>query len=133
MGDAAGRELATTARFAQEDAVSELSGRHCVPSRKGMPRLTDADCARLLSELDDWSITAGPRLSRNWKFADFASALAFVNRIGLLADAEDHHPDVTLGWGRVGVELSTHAADGLTENDFILAAKIDDAYCDGAS
>lgn len=98
-----------------------------------MPRLADDACTRLLGQLDGWSITAGPRLSGKWKFADFATALAFVNRIGALADAEDHHPDVTLGWGRVGVELWTHVVDGLTENDFILAAKMDDAYRDGAS
>ena len=71
-----------------------------------------------------WTISAGPRLGKTWKFPDFATALAFVNRIGAIADAEDHHPDVALSWGRVAVELWSHAAGGLTENDFIVAATI---------
>ena len=93
-----------------------------------MPPLTGEIAAKLLAQLDGWSVTDGPRLGKQWKFPDFTTALAFVNRVGALADAEDHHPDVTLGWGRVGVELWTHAAGGLTENDFIQAAKIDDAH-----
>ncbi|MFN2426212.1 MAG: 4a-hydroxytetrahydrobiopterin dehydratase [Candidatus Binatia bacterium] len=108
--------------------MSELSTRRCVPCREGTPPLAAEAAAELLVELDDWSIADGPRLCRRWKFPDFSTALAFVNRIGTIADAEDHHPDITLGWGRVGVELWTHAAGGLTENDFILAAKIDDAH-----
>ena len=108
--------------------MSELSQRRCVPCREGTPPLSADAVGNLLAHLDGWSIAAGPRLTRQWKFPDFASALAFVNRIGAIADAEDHHPDVTLGWGRVGIEMWTHAAGGLTENDFILAAKIDDAH-----
>ena len=112
--------------------MSELSKKRCVPCREGTPPL-DADAAsKLLAELDGWSVTKVPRLTKQWKFADFATALVFVNRIGAIADAEDHHPDVTLGWGRVGIELWTHAAGGLTENDFILAARIDDAHASGS-
>lgn len=107
--------------------MSDLARKHCTPCREGTPPLGDDEAKRLVAGLDGWSIEDGPRLARRWKFPDFATALAFVNRIGAIADAEDHHPDVTLGWGRVGVELWTHAAGGLTENDFILAAKINEA------
>ena len=107
--------------------MSRLSAKRCVPCREGMPSLSSEESEALARELDGWTISPGPRLGKTWKFADFATALAFVNRIGAIADAEDHHPDVTLSWGKVGVELWTHAAGGLTENDFIVAAKIDEA------
>lgn len=96
-----------------------------------MAPLASAEVEALLGQLDGWTVSAGPRLSKQWKFPDFATALAFVNRIGAIADAEDHHPDVALAWGRVGLELWTHAAGGLTENDFIVAAKIDEARAKG--
>jgi len=73
----------------------------------------------------EWSVEEGRRLRREFRFPDFARALAFVDRVGALAEAEDHHPEILLGWGRVGILLWTHAAGGLTENDFVLAAKID--------
>lgn len=107
--------------------MSRLSSKRCVPCREGMPSLSNEEAAALVLELDGWTISAGPRLGKTWKFPDFATALAFVNRIGAIADAEDHHPDVTLSWGKVGVELWSHAANGLTENDFIVAARIDEA------
>lgn len=119
--------LATAARIAQEEPVSRLSSKRCVPCRDGMPSLAADESKALLGELDGWTIADGPRLTKTWKFPDFATALAFVNRIGVIADAEDHHPDIALSWGKVGVELWTHAASGLTENDFIVAAKVDDA------
>ncbi|MFN2377011.1 MAG: 4a-hydroxytetrahydrobiopterin dehydratase [Candidatus Binatia bacterium] len=107
--------------------MSELSSRKCIPCREGMASLAPAAAEDLLRQLDGWTIGEGPRLRKRWSFPDFAAALAFVNRLGALADAEDHHPDIALGWGRVEVELWTHAAGGLTDNDFIVAAKIDDA------
>jgi len=106
--------------------MSELASRNCTPCREGMASLPAAEAQRLLGQLDGWTITPGPRLTKTWKLADFASALALVNRIGAIAEAEDHHPDIALAWGRVGVELWTHAAGGLTENDFIVAAHIDE-------
>lgn len=108
--------------------MSGLAGKHCIPCREGTPPLATEEAEQLLSQLDAWSIADGKRLVRRWKLADFQSALAFVNRIGEIAEAEDHHPDIELGWGRVGVELWTHTAGGLTENDFIVAAKIDRAH-----
>lgn len=107
--------------------VVTLASRSCVPCRDGMPPLQFAEAHALLSQLGGWTIAHGPRLAKVWKLANFAEALAFVNRIGAIAEAEDHHPDIALAWGRVGVELWTHAAGGLTENDFIVAAKIDEA------
>lgn len=123
----AGPALATSRRIAQEGAVEELSSKRCVPCVDGMPALAVVDAEARLGQLDGWAIAEGPRLTKRWAFPDFATALAFVNRVGAVADAENHHPDVTLAWGRVGIELWTHAAGGLTENDFIVAAKVDDA------
>jgi 4a-hydroxytetrahydrobiopterin dehydratase len=126
--DFAAVSLATAARIAQEEGVSRLSAKHCVACREGMPSLSSEESAALARELDGWTISDGPRLGKTWKFPDFATALAFVNRISAIADSEDHHPDVALSYGKVGVELWTHAAGGLTENDFIVAARIDDAH-----
>ena len=102
-----------------------LVGKHCTPSREGTPAIAGHDATSLLAELDGWTIEDGKRLVRSWKLADFRAALAFVNRIGEIADAEDHHPDIELGWGRVAVTLWTHTVGGLSENDFIVAARID--------
>ena len=107
--------------------MSDLARKRCIPCREGTPPLSNEEAARLLADLDGWQITAAPRLAKQWKLEDFRSALALVNTIGEIAEAEDHHPDITLSWGRVGVELWTHTAGGLTENDFIIAAKIDEA------
>ena len=79
----------------------------------------------LAADLSGWEIVSGRSLRKNFKFPNFAAALAEVNRIGAIAEAEGHHPDILLGWGKVQVEISTHAIAGLSENDFILAAKID--------
>lgn len=108
------------------DEMLPLSDRRCVACRPGTPPLTDQEVERLLQEVPGWGRQGPPdQLRRSYRFRDFATALAFVNRIGAVAEAEGHHPEVTLGWGKVDVALWTHAAGGLTENDFILAAKID--------
>ncbi len=81
-----------------------------------------------MSKIPGWQLRPdGKEISRQLKFKNFKDALAFVNRVGELAEAEGHHPDLELGWGRVGVKLSTHAVEGLSLNDFILAAKINTA------
>jgi 4a-hydroxytetrahydrobiopterin dehydratase len=80
---------------------------------------------RLLPAVPGWSVAGGQRIGREFRFKDFRSALAFADRVGAVADAEDHHPDLHVSWGRTGVVLWTHVAGGLTENDFVLAAKID--------
>jgi 4a-hydroxytetrahydrobiopterin dehydratase len=79
-----------------------------------------------------WQVIDGHHLQRQWHCEDFAAALAFVNRIGALAEQQGHHPDLQLGWGRVQVDLWTHAIDGLTTSDFVLAAKIDRLNGDAA-
>ena len=79
-----------------------------------------------LAQLVDWTIIDQHHLGKTYRFPDFATALAFVNRVGALAEAEDHHPDIELGWGRVALKIWTHSIGGLSRNDFILAAKIDE-------
>jgi 4a-hydroxytetrahydrobiopterin dehydratase len=101
-----------------------LAARRCRPLPAGTPALADADCTAFLALLPGWKVAAG-RLRREYRFPDFAKALAFVNAAGAQAEAEDHHPDIALSWGKVGVELWTHSVNGLSENDFILAAKIE--------
>jgi 4a-hydroxytetrahydrobiopterin dehydratase len=103
----------------------DLASRRCVPCRKGTPPLGPDAVAALLPALPAWEAPGGSRLARTFRFRDFAGALAFANRVGALAEAEDHHPDLHLSWGRVRVEFRTHAAGGLTENDFVMAAKVD--------
>ncbi len=103
-----------------------LTHKHCVPCEGGVPRLRGEPAQRLLDELDQWQLADDEHhLRRVFVFPDFATALDFINRIGAIAEEEGHHPDLHLSWGRVEAELWTHAIDGLSENDFILAAKID--------
>jgi len=102
-----------------------LASKHCVPCSGGVPRLTDEEVAPLLGQLDGWEVVGGHHLSKEYKFPNFADALAFVNRVGALAEAEGHHPDIAFGWAYARLQIYTHAIDGLTESDFILAAKID--------
>jgi 4a-hydroxytetrahydrobiopterin dehydratase len=80
----------------------------------------------LLAQLTGWKVADGHHLTKTYDFPDFMSALAFVNTLGELAEDEGHHPDIHLAWGKVGVEIYTHKVNGLTESDFILAAKIDE-------
>ena len=101
-----------------------LASKHCEPCEGGIPPLTGEEISLLLLQVDGWTVLDGKKLKRTYKFPDFAQALAFVNRAGAVAEAEGHHPDLFLTWGKVGVEVWTHAIGGLSENDFILAAKL---------
>lgn len=106
--------------------MEELAKRHCVPCHGGTPRLTGANLTWMATQLGGaWELVGEEKLRRTFRFPDFASALAFVNTVGAIAEAEGHHPDLHLAWGKVVVEIWTHAIDGLSESDFILAAKID--------
>jgi 4a-hydroxytetrahydrobiopterin dehydratase len=106
--------------------MSELAARACVPCHGGVPRLRGAELAGYMTELQpDWSVADEHHLRRSYKFPNFAAALAFVNRVGALAETEGHHPDISFGWGYAEIKIYTHAIDGLSESDFILAAKID--------
>jgi 4a-hydroxytetrahydrobiopterin dehydratase len=83
---------------------------------------------KLSAQLPDWKVVAEHHLTKTFVFPDFKTALTFVNRAGGVAEAEGHHPDLALSWGRVDVKTYTHKIDGLTESDFILAAKIDQEF-----
>ncbi len=105
--------------------MESLASRHCVPCHGGVPRLTGEEVAPLLRQLEGWEVVEGHHLSKEYKFANFAGALGFVNRVGAVAEREGHHPDIAFGWGYARVRIYTHAIGGLSENDFILAARID--------
>jgi 4a-hydroxytetrahydrobiopterin dehydratase len=91
-----------------------------------VPPLEADAIAGFLKELSGWEVVEQHHLEKGYAFDDFAQALAFVNRVGELAEAEGHHPDIYLTWGKVRIQIWTHKIDGLTESDFILAAKIDE-------
>ncbi len=105
--------------------MAELCSLTCVPCQGGVPSLTGAEIAPLLEQLDGWEVVELHHLSKKHTFPDFVTALAFVNEIGAVAEEQGHHPDMYLTWGKVGIDIWTHKIDGLTESDFILAAKID--------
>ena len=105
--------------------MSELSSRTCVPCKGGVPALNGEEIAPLLNQLTDWRVVDNHHLTKDYTFDDFVSALALVNKIADLAEEQGHHPDLLLTWGKVGIKIWTHKIDGLTESDFILAAKID--------
>jgi 4a-hydroxytetrahydrobiopterin dehydratase len=104
--------------------ATPLAQRHSAPVPAGTPPLSPEEIARLQGEVPGWTVQNGHELHRNFRFPDFVKALAFVNRVGEIAEQEQHHPDIGLGWGRVDVTTYTHSVNGLTENDFILAARI---------
>ena len=106
--------------------MARLCDLKCKACRGGVEPLKGEQISPYLEQLDgNWQVEEEKRLVRTFKFPDFAKALAFVNRVGELAEAEGHHPDIYLSWGRVKITLMTHKIGGLWESDFILAAKID--------
>jgi 4a-hydroxytetrahydrobiopterin dehydratase len=110
------------------EARMGLKEKRCVPCEGGMPALDEATTRKLLGQVSGWSTLseAGqPRLRKRFEFVDFLAAMAFVDKVAALAEEEQHHPDFCVHYSRVDVTLWTHAVSGLSENDFILAAKID--------
>ena len=105
-----------------------LAEKHCVPCRGGVPALHGEELQKLREQLPTWQVVNEHHLLKTFSFPDFRAALAFVNRAGEVAEAEGHHPDILLSWGKAEVKIWTHKIDGLTESDFILAAKIDQAH-----
>jgi 4a-hydroxytetrahydrobiopterin dehydratase len=107
--------------------ATDLAARHCAPCSGTVPPLAPDRVRELLGQVPGWKLsTDGKRIARSWRVLDFVTGLDFFRRIGEIAEAEDHHPDLHLtNYRDLTVELWTHAAGGLTENDFILAAKID--------
>ncbi|HWD99734.1 MAG TPA: 4a-hydroxytetrahydrobiopterin dehydratase [Bryobacteraceae bacterium] len=102
-----------------------LADQTCVPCQGGVPALKGAELEALKSQLPGWEVVNEHHLHRVFKFPDFKTALDFVNRAGAIAEEQGHHPDLLLAWGRVEVTVFTHKVGGLTESDFVLAAKID--------
>jgi len=108
------------------DRSHGLAAEKCIPCRGGVPPLKGEDLRTLSAQLGgDWKVVDEHHLSKTFPFPDFAAALAFTNQIGAIAEEEGHHPDIHLSWGRVVVDIWTHAIDGLTRSDFVLAAKVD--------
>ena len=106
--------------------MENLAERRCVPCHGGVPRLRGAEIGPLVAQLRGWRVEGDEHhLSKDYQFANFADALAFVNRVGRISEEEGHHPDIAFGWGYADLTVYTHAIDGLSESDFILAAKID--------
>jgi 4a-hydroxytetrahydrobiopterin dehydratase len=105
-----------------------LDQQHCIACKPGSPHLSREEIDKLLGEVDGWSVEAADghlRLAKMFKFKGFMPGVELVNRIAPVAEAEKHHPDLLVSYGSLTVWLSTHAAGGITQNDFILAAKID--------
>lgn len=105
--------------------MAELAQKNCMPCKGGVPPLKGNDLTRLARELgEDWRVLNEHHLEREYKFENFRQALDFTNRVGELAEQQNHHPDIYLAWGRVKLTLWTHKIDGLTESDFVFAAKV---------
>jgi 4a-hydroxytetrahydrobiopterin dehydratase len=105
--------------------MADLASKTCEPCKGGTLPLAGVQLNALAKEVPEWKVVNGHHIVRAFAFPDFKSALAFVNKVGALAEHEGHHPDIALSWGKAEVTVWTHSIDGLTESDFILAAKID--------
>lgn len=107
---------------------SELAARECVPCKGGVPPLKGKEIDTLLEKLGgEWRVINQHHLEKEYTFKDFAQALEFTSRVGAIAEEQGHHPDIYLSWGKVRITIWTHKIDGLTESDFVLAAKADEA------
>lgn len=111
--------------------MSELAKKNCVPCKGGVPPLRGEAIGQLLAQIEGWEAVDEHHLRKTYRFKDFVQALAFVNRVGAIAEEQGHHPDIHLTWGSVRVEIWTHKINGLTESDFVLAAKADEALKGG--
>ena len=105
--------------------MTELANRNCVPCRGDTPPLKGEELDGLRRQVPDWEVVEEHHLRRTFKFKNFREALGFVNRVGELAEEQGHHPDISFGWGYTEVTVFTHKIDGLTESDFVFAAKVD--------
>ena len=105
--------------------MASLASKTCLPCRGGVPALKGSELESLRKQVPNWKVVDEHHLNRAFTFPDFKQALDFVNRVGALAEEQGHHPDIMLAWGKVEITLWTHKVNGLTESDFIMAAKID--------
>lgn len=109
--------------------MNELTDKKCIPCRGGVPPLKGKELQAIYEKLKaGWKVIDEHHLEKEFIFKNFKEALAFTNKVGTLAEQEGHHPDIYLAWGKVKITLWTHKIDGLTESDFILAAKADALY-----
>jgi 4a-hydroxytetrahydrobiopterin dehydratase len=106
----------------------ELASQTCVPCRGGVPPLKGAELQQILQQVPQWKVINEHHVTRAFTFPDFKQALAFVNRVGEVAEQQGHHPDILLTWGKAEITMWTHKIDGLTRSDLIMAAKIDLLY-----
>src|SRR5919198_4218409 len=105
--------------------MPELADKKCPPCRGGGPPLKGAELEALKKQVHGWDVVNEHHLKKSYTFPDFQRALDFVNRVGAVAEEQGHHPDIYLTWGKAEITLWTHKIDGLTESDFVMAAKID--------
>jgi 4a-hydroxytetrahydrobiopterin dehydratase len=109
-----------------ESTLTALAEKDCIPCKAGTPPLQGADLKDLRDQLGSgWMVVDDHRLEKEFKFKDFRKALDFTNAVGALAESQNHHPDILLSWGRARITLWTHTVNGLSEADFVLAAKIE--------
>lgn len=112
--------------------VSELAQKECVPCKGGVPPLQGDAITKLREQLGGgWAAKNDHHLEKTYEFKNFVEALDFTNKVGAIAEDQGHHPEIHLGWGKVRLEIWTHAIDGLTESDFVLAAKCDEVLEEG--
>jgi 4a-hydroxytetrahydrobiopterin dehydratase len=111
--------------------MSDLAKKECVPCRGGVPPLKGEALRGLAAQVEGWTVVDEHHLTKEYRLKNFVDALAFVNAVGAIAEREQHHPDIHLAWGRVRVDVWTHKIDGLTESDFVFAAKCDAARGEG--
>jgi 4a-hydroxytetrahydrobiopterin dehydratase len=108
--------------------MTELADKTCVPCKGGVSPMKGRELEQLLKHFPQWKAVNEHHITRTYTFPDFKQALDFVNHVGAVAEEQGHHPDILLTWGKAEVTLWTHKINGLTESDFIMAAKIDRLY-----
>ncbi len=118
--------------FARSIIMSDLLKKKCVPCEGGAIPFDISEIHKYQKKIDDWNIVQNSEkiflLEKNFKFKNFKDSQAFVNNVGKISEEEGHHPDINFGWGYAKINITTHAIEGLSENDFILAAKIDQIF-----
>ena len=106
--------------------MNDLINKNCVPCQGGIPPLSEGEIKHYLSKIKNWQVIDDHHLEKTFVFPDFKSALSLVNKVGELAEQENHHPNICFTWGKVDITIWTHKINGLHENDFIMASKIDE-------
>lgn len=105
-----------------------LNERKCVPCEGGMPPMAEDNAKEMIAGIPGWELESGKAIKKEFKFKDFKEAMKFINDVAQIADTEDHHPDIFNSYNKVRIALTTHAIGGLSDNDFIVAAKIEEIF-----